>query len=80
MMAGMRRMLAIAFAVALFFATPLSALADDAAKTYDGRLEVYGKNVTLDIGSTALMWLSMLGLTIVALGVLFKSPNRSHLD
>jgi hypothetical protein len=71
----------IAFAAAVL--SPLMALAQDQPKTiapYDGRLEGYGKQVTLDAGSTALTWLLLLFLGMICLGVLFKNARRSHLD
>jgi hypothetical protein len=71
----------IAFTAAVL--CPLVALAQDQPKTiapYDGRLEGYGKEVTLDGGSTALTWLLLIFLGVVCLGVLFKNARRSHLD
>ena len=60
---------------------PMSARADDSApKDYDGRLDGYPKNVTLDSGGTALTYFLFVGLGVVGLGVLFKNPNRTHLD
>ena len=64
-------------------ALPLVALAQDQPKTiapYDGRLEGYGKQVTLDTGSTALTWMLLIFLGLICLGVLFKNARRSHLD
>jgi hypothetical protein len=60
---------------------PLSALADDQSKSYDGRLDDYGKdkNVTLDSG-TALSYFVWIGLGLVGLLVMFKDAKRSHLD
>jgi hypothetical protein len=60
---------------------PLSALADDQSKSYDGRLDDYGKdrNVTLD-GGTALSYFVWIGLGLVGLLVMFKDAKRSHLD
>lgn len=52
----------------------------ESTKVYDGRLEGYTKSVTLDGGSTALSWLLLIVLTAIALGVLFKSSRRTHLD
>ncbi|MGA2443197.1 MAG: hypothetical protein ABSH08_19765 [Tepidisphaeraceae bacterium] len=58
---------------------PLSALADDQSKSYDGRLDDYGKNVTLDSGA-ALSYFVWIGLGLVGLLVMFKDAKRSHLD
>jgi hypothetical protein len=49
-------------------------------EVYDARLEVYPKNVTLDAGSTALLYFLLLVLAGLSLGVMFKNANRSHLD
>ena len=46
----------------------------------DGRLEGYGKNVTLEGGSTALIWLLLVFLGAIAVGVMFKNAKRTHLD
>ena len=62
---------------------PLVAMAQDQPKKiepYDGRLEGYTKEVTLDAGSTALVWLLLIFLGVICLGVLFKNARRSHLD
>jgi len=67
-------------AFAAFALTPLAALADDAKPPYDGRLEGYGKSVTLDGGGIALLWILLICLTILALAGLFKNAKRSHLD
>lgn len=62
-----------------FAVSPLAAFADD-KEVYDGRLEGYSKPVTLPGGGTALLWMLLLFLAIIALGVLFKNAKRSHLD
>ena len=59
---------------------PLSALADDQSKSYDGRLDDYGRNVTLDSGGTALTYFIWIGLGLVGLIGMFKDAKRSHLD
>jgi hypothetical protein len=59
---------------------PMSAMADDSTpKDYDGRLDGYPKNVTLD-GGTSLTYFLFVGLGVIGIGVLFKNPNRTHLD
>ena len=60
--------------------TPLTTLAQEESKIVDARLEGYSKNVTLDAGGTALIWLLVLALAALGVGVLFKNANRSHLD
>jgi hypothetical protein len=57
---------------------PLAAMADDKV-VYDGRLEGYGSNVTLD-GGSATLWFLLVLLAAIALGVLFKHAKRTHLD
>jgi hypothetical protein len=80
MMGNMKqRTLGLLVAAALVLAQPVMLLADE-AKSYDARLEGYTSNVTLDGGSTALMWLLFIGLMAACMGVLFKNANRSHLD
>ena len=60
---------------------PMSALADDSTpKDYDGRLDGYTKNVTLDSSGTALTYFLFVGIGVIGLGVLFKNAKRSHLD
>jgi hypothetical protein len=50
-------------------------------EAWEGRLEGYGQAVRLENpGSTALYWLLLMGLGVVALIVLFKDAKRTHLD
>jgi hypothetical protein len=46
----------------------------------DGRLEGYGREVTLHSGSAGLTWLLFIILGVIALAVLFKNAHRTHLD
>jgi hypothetical protein len=81
MMTQMRRkLLVIAITLATMGAGSISAFADDNVKSYDGRLDDYNKNVTLDSGGTALTYFTWAGLGLIALVVLFKDAKRSHLD
>jgi hypothetical protein len=80
MMAFMRKLLAILLVLAALGSAPVSALADDAAKSYDGRLDDYNKPVTLDNGGTALTYFVWIILGAVAVIVMFKDSKRSHLD
>jgi hypothetical protein len=60
---------------------PTAAMAqDDADKSYDARLEGHTGSVQLDGGSTALTFLLLAGLGLLAIGVTFKSGKRTHLD
>jgi hypothetical protein len=83
MMGSMRKKLLAGMVIALLTVgiAPQSALADDQSKSYDGRLDDYGKekNVTLD-GGTALSYFVWIGLGLVGLLVMFKDAKRSHLD
>jgi hypothetical protein len=55
-------------------------MAQEEIKYYDARLEGYPTNVTLDLGTTALTWLLFVFLSVVCIGVMFKSARRTHLD
>jgi hypothetical protein len=46
----------------------------------DGRLEGYGREVTLHGSSAGLTWLLFIVLGVIALAVLFKNAHRTHLD
>jgi len=58
----------------------LAATASDEEVRIDGRLQGYSKTMVLDGGSLSLLWLALVGLSIVALSVLFKNAKRTHLD
>ena len=75
-----RKLMALAVGLTMLGAAPMSALADDAPKSYDGRLDDYIKNVTLDNDGTALTYFLWAALSALALGVMFKDAKRSHLD
>jgi hypothetical protein len=73
-------LLLLVLSVAMLAATASSARAqDDDAPKVDARLEGYPVKVDVQ-GTTALTWLLLMVLGIVALGVLFKDSKRSHLD
>ncbi len=80
MMVRMRRRLGILVLLLTVALAPLSALADDAPKSYDGRLDDYGQTVTLDSNGTALTYFLFVILGLVCLGAMFKNARRSHLD
>jgi hypothetical protein len=78
-----KKLLSITILLLLVAFTPLSARADDqsnAPKEYDGRLDNYGKNVTLDNSGAALTYFVWAGLGVLAVIGLFKDAKRSHLD
>lgn len=54
--------------------------ADEEEVLHDARTEGYPGKVQIDKGSTALVWLAFIGLSLVSLGVLFKDAKRTHLD
>ena len=59
---------------------PAVAVAQEEAVKNDARLEGYATKVTVDSDSTALSWLLLVFLAMVALGVMFKNAKRTHLD
>jgi hypothetical protein len=59
---------------------PVAALAQEEEVKRDARLEGYSVNVSVPNDSTALMWLLLIFLGVVALSVMFKNARRSHLD
>jgi hypothetical protein len=65
------------------FLAPVIALAakeDEETALLEGRLEGYGANVRLPSGSTALTWLLIGFLGVIAISTLFKNAKRTHLD
>jgi len=56
-----------------------AAAQEDEEKT-DARLEGFSGEVKVENGSTALVWLGFILLTVVALSPLFKDAKRTHLD
>jgi hypothetical protein len=77
----MLRRLVVVLAVGVIHLMPIPALAQqDEKEPLDARLENYPSKVTLDESGTALTWVLFLILTALCVGVMFKNPNRSHLD
>ena len=61
--------------------SPAVVLAQEEEIKRDARLEGYAQKVMVDSGdSTALNWLLLVFLAMVALGVMFKNAKRTHLD
>jgi len=78
-----RRLVPLVIALASIACVPMAANAQDnsnSPKDYDGRLDDFGSQVTLDSGGTALSYFLFGALAVIAIGGLFKSANRSHLD
>jgi hypothetical protein len=47
----------------------------------DGRIRGYEQNsVVMDDSSTALTYLALIALTVISVGLMFKSARRTHLD
>jgi len=60
---------------------PAAALAQEESPKNDARLEGYEARVQVESGdSTALTWLLLVFLAMVAMGVMFKNAKRTHLD
>jgi len=63
---------------------PVIALAagkeDEDTVLLEGRLEGYSSAVRLPSGSTALTWLLIGFLGVIAISTLFKNGKRTHLD
>ena len=53
---------------------------DEETALLEGRLEGYQGNVRLPGGSTALTWLFVSFLGVIAIASLFKNAKRTHLD
>ena len=66
--------------VAATLLAPLAALAQEEEIKRDARLEGYPVNVSVPNDSTALTWLLLIFLAVVALSVMFKNARRTHLD
>ncbi len=75
-----RKLIILTIALLVMGAGPISAFADDNSKSYDGRLDDYNRNVTLDSNGSAFSYVVWGLLGLLGLGVLFKDAKRSHLD
>ncbi len=78
-----RKLLALVVMFTMVGVAPLSARADDensTPKDYDGRLDNFGKSVTLDNGGASLTYFVWAGLGVLACIGFFKDAKRSHLD
>ena len=58
----------------------LAAKEDEETALLEGRLEGYASNVRMSSGSTALTWLLISFLGLMAVATLFKNAKRTHLD
>jgi hypothetical protein len=83
---SMFRVLLLSLALSMpTIALPNLALAQGAAGNpldgADGRLRGYEQNsVYMDDSSTALAYFALAGLTLLCIGLMFKSSRRTHLD
>ena len=68
------------FTVAATLLGPAAVVAQEEAVKNDARLEGYATKVTVESDNTALSWLLLVFLAMVALGVMFKNAKRTHLD
>ena len=59
---------------------PPPALAQEEEIKRDARLEGYPVKVSVENDSTALIWLLLIFLGMVALSAMFKNARRTHLD
>ncbi len=66
--------------LASLLSTTGTVMAQEVDTPIDARLEGYGSEKVVLGDSTALMWLLLMVLAILAVGVLFKDAKRSHLD
>ena len=56
------------------------AAAQEEEKVNDARVEGFERDVKSENDSTALAWLFLIFLTVIALSPLFKDAKRTHLD
>jgi hypothetical protein len=78
-----KKLLSIMIVLLMVGFVPLSARADDdssSPKDVDGRLDNYGKSVTLDSGGAALTYGVWALLGVLGAAGLFKDAKRTHLD
>jgi hypothetical protein len=84
LMMNKQKLLTLAAAAAAVLLQPIALLAADAPAVYDARLEGFYdqqtvKSFALPAG-TSLVWITMLVLTGLCVGVMFKHAKRTHLD
>jgi hypothetical protein len=78
---NLNRMRPALIAAAAAVVLPAAALAQEESPKNDARLEGYEARVQFESGdSTALTWLLLVFLAMVAMGVMFKNAKRTHLD
>ena len=70
----------VTLAVVLAPVIALAAKEDEETALLEGRLEGYNTAVRLPSGSTALTWLLIGFLGVIAISTLFKNAKRTHLD
>ncbi|HEY7118202.1 MAG TPA: hypothetical protein VH475_16550 [Tepidisphaeraceae bacterium] len=70
----------VTFAVLLAPLIAFAAKEDEDTQKLEGRLEGYSTTVRLPNSSTALAYLLICFLGVIALATLFKNAKRTHLD
>jgi hypothetical protein len=83
MIAAMKHRLLRWYVTLAVLLAPLIAFAareDEETQKLEGRLEGYAANVRLPNSSTALAYLLICFLALIALATLFKNAKRTHLD
>ena len=70
----------VTLAVCLAPVVALAVKEDEETALLEGRLEGFKEAVRLPSGSTALTWLFVSFLGVIAVASLFKNAKRTHLD
>ena len=70
----------VTLAVCLAPVVALAVKEDEETALLEGRLEGFNEAVRLPGGSTALTWLFVSFLGVIAIASLFKNAKRTHLD
>ncbi len=78
MMSVMRPRFYLLLSALMAIVLPIIALADD--DMGDPRLDGFPKPAALKDGGAFGLWFLVIVLAVLCIGVLFKNPNRSHLD
>ena len=66
--------------LALVLGSPALARADSQEEEFDARMGGYNDRMYLEKSGVAVTWMLFIVLAAIGCGVLFKNPNKSHLD